>query len=124
MNKKIIGVICAVEAEKEALLQRYKSYANKKIYDLTFYMFNIKNIDVIMVKCDTGKINATRATQLLIDKFNVDIVINYGTAGGLNSKVSYGDVIIAKSCVQFDADCSALGVQKGKFNEDDELYIK
>ncbi len=124
MNKKIIGVICAVEAEKEAFFKRYKSYANVKIYDLTFYLFNIKNIDVIMVKCGTGKINATRATQVLIDKFNIDIIINYGTAGGLEKSISYGDVIIAKSCVQFDADCSVLGVPKGKFDEDDELYIK
>ena len=76
-----------------------------------------------MVKCGVGKINATRATQILIDKFNVKSVINYGTAGSIDPSLNISDIVIAKSCVQADADCTVFGVQKGKFEHEDELYI-
>lgn len=123
MNRKI-GIICAVDKEKEEILKKYSDYSFEIIYDLGFYIFKINNVSVVMVKCGVGKINAARATQVLIDKYNVEQIINYGSAGGLVPYLKYGDIILAKSCVQADADCSVFGVEKGKFEKDDELYIK
>ena len=123
MYKNVVGIICAVESEKEEILNRYSEYITKKVYDLHFYIFNINDSKVVMVKCGVGKINAARATQMLIDKFNVEFVINYGTAGSIDPSLNISDIVIAKACVQADADCTVFGVPKGKFEEDDELYI-
>lgn len=123
MYENVVGIICAVESEKEEILNRYSEYIIKTVYDLHFYIFNIKSIKVVMVKCGVGKINAARATQILIDKFNVKSVINYGTAGSIDESLNISDIVIAKACVQADADCTVLGITKGKFEEEDELYI-
>ena len=117
-----IGIICAVESEKQELLKRY-SYVLKRVYDLKFYLFKKNEKEIILVKCGVGKINATRATQILIDKFDVEFVINYGTAGGREKSLSYGDIVVAISCVQADADCTVFGLPKGKFEKNDELYV-
>lgn len=122
--QEIIGIICATKSERDAILKRYKKIKIEKIYDMTFYIFKIKNVDVVMVQSGVGKINATRATQVLIDKYNASFVINYGTVGSINRCAKESDIVIATACVQADADCTAFGVEKGKFNNEDELYIK
>lgn len=123
MNNRI-GIICAVEKEKNEILKKYTDYIIEKNYDLDVYLFKINNSQVVMIKCGVGKINATRATQVLIDKYEVNRVINYGTAGSIEPSLKYGDIVLAKACVQADADCTIFGVQKGKFEEEEELYIK
>ena len=123
MNRKI-GIICAVESEKNEILKKYTNYAIERVYDFEFYTFNINSINFVMVKCGVGKINAARATQVLIDKYNVIQIINYGTAGGIVPYLKHGDIVLARSCVQVDADCTVFGVEKGKFEKDDELYVK
>ena len=123
MNNRI-GIICAVEKEKNEILKKYTNYIFEKVYDLEVYLFRINNTEVVMIKCGVGKINAARATQILIDRYKVERVINYGTAGSIVPSLKHGDIVLAKACVQADADCTIFGVQKGKFEEEDELYIK
>lgn len=55
-----------------------------------------------------GKVNSARTTQILIDNFNLDYVINVGVAGGVNSNLNVGDVVIGKSLVQYDFDLTKI----------------
>ena len=50
-----IGIICAVESEKQELLKRY-SYVLKRVYDLKFYLFkkNEKEKHENFVHCAMG----------------------------------------------------------------------
>jgi adenosylhomocysteine nucleosidase len=92
-------------------------------------VINSKN--VVLVKCGVGKVNAARTTQVLIDNFDLDYVINVGTAGGLNENIEIGDVVIAEKLVQHDFDITAGGYEKGYisnlgkyFNCDENLVKK
>lgn len=63
------------------------------------------------------------------DKNPKNKIINIGTSGCLNPKLSIGDIVIAKRCVQFDMDITVLkrpdgqNFKKGDFFEDEDRYI-
>lgn len=82
--------------------------------NMEFKCGSIWNSDVVVVTSGIGKVNAAICTQILIDIFNVDKIINVGVAGGAGSDVKPGDVVIADSLVQHDVDTSAFGDRVGQ----------
>ena len=55
-----------------------------------------------------GKVNSARTTQILIDNFKLDYIINIGVAGGINSNLNIGDIIIGEKLVQYDFDLTKI----------------
>ncbi len=64
-----------------------ESAAAKNYALLTFYEGLIGNTEVVAIFCGVCKVNAAIATQILIDRFEVDCVIVSGTAGGLDKRL-------------------------------------
>lgn len=110
---KNIGIIAAMSEEIDAIKKLMKNITVKQIYELEFIIGKINNRDVVLVKCGVGKVNAGRTAQILIDNFDLEYVINVGTAGGLNEKIEIGDVVIGEKLVQHDFDITAGGHEKG-----------
>ena len=108
-----IGIIVAELEELEAIEQIMKIEDRKTIYDLTFIKGQIKEKQCILVRCGAGKVNAARATQILIDKYKPDNIINVGVAGGLNPTIEIGDIVIGETLIQHDFDITAFGHAKG-----------
>ena len=48
-------------------------------------------------------------TQLLIDLYEIDTVINTGVAGSLNNALDIGDIVLSSCAQQHDMDVSPLG---------------
>ena len=86
-----IGIIAAEQEEFEAILNIAKVEERKEIYELNFVKCKIKDKICVLVKSGVGKVNAARATQILIDNFKPDYIVNVGVAGGLNPMLSIGD---------------------------------
>lgn len=108
-----IGIIFAMKEEIDAL-KKYLVINNEvKYYDLVFYEGTIEGKSCVLVECGVGKVNAARTTQVLIDKFDVDKVINIGVAGGVDSTLSVGDIIIGEKLVQHDFDITPFDHEKG-----------
>ena len=106
----MIGIIVAIDDEYNSLRKIIKENNKKNIYGVNFLEGRINSKDVVIVKCGVGKVNAARATQILIDNYTIDYIINVGVAGGLkDSKI--GDIIVAERLVQHDFDIT-------KFNHD------
>ena len=108
-----IGIIAAEQEEFESILEEMKEEDRKDIYELTFVKGKIKEKTCILVKGGVGKVNAARATQILIDNFKPDYIINVGVAGGLNPMLNIGDIVIGETLVQHDFDITAFGHTKG-----------
>ena len=108
-----IGIIAAEQEEFESILEEMKEEDRKEIYELTFVKGKIKEKTCILVKGGVGKVNAARATQILIDSFKPDYIINVGVAGGLNPMLNIGDIVIGETLVQHDFDITAFGHTKG-----------
>ena len=110
-----IGIIVATDEELIETKNIMDSFEEKNVYELTFIKGKISNKKVIAVKCGIGKVNAARTTQILIDKFDVDKIINIGAAGGVNPELKIQDIVIGERLVQYDFDVSSSGdYEKGE----------
>ena len=52
----------------------------------SFYLGTLANRDIVLMQSGIGKVNAAYSTTLLMEHFEIDTLINIGTAGGLNLK--------------------------------------
>lgn len=110
---KKVGIIVAMDEEKDAIINIMEEAKKEPIYDLEFIEGKIKNEDCILVKSGVGKVNAARATQIMIDKFDIKYVINVGAGGSINEMLNIGDVVIGKHVLQHDFDITAFDHSKG-----------
>ncbi len=77
-----------------------------------------------IVICGIGKVNAASGTQLAIDRFKPETVINFGVAGGLNDGVKVGNLYEISAAVQYDFDLTQLnGTEIGTLDECKENYL-
>jgi len=110
---KYIGMIAAMNEEVESIKKIMKDISIKTIYELQFIQGKINEKYVVLAKCGVGKVNAARTAQILLDNFDIEYVINVGTAGSLNENIEIGDIVIAEKLVQHDFDITAAGRKKG-----------
>ena len=120
--EKYIGIITAIDEELNAIKDIMKDITEERIYDLIFYKGKINNKKVMLVKCGVGKVNSARATQILTDKFNLEYVINTGSAGGLNNKLQIGDIVVGTKLVQHDFNTMPFGNERGYISETGKFF--
>ena len=111
MNK--FGIIAAMKEEMQEIEKIMTEKEIKVIYELSFIKGKINNTQVVLVEAGIGKVNAARTTQILIDNFNIDAIINVGSAGSCNDELHIGDIVIGNKIVQHDFDITAFGHPKG-----------
>ena len=111
MNK--YGIIDAMKEEMQEIKKIMQEIEEIKIKELIFFKGKINNNNVILVEAGIGKVNAARVTQLMIDKFEIEKIINVGSAGSANNELEIGDIVIGKRLVQHDFDITAFGHPKG-----------
>ena len=119
----MIGVIVAEEKELSAIREIMTNVEEFNIYEKIFYKGRIENREVVVVKSNVGKVNSARVCQILIDKFNPNLVINVGTAGSVDNRLDIGDVVIANRLVQYDFDVTPFGRKLGEIENIGE-YIE
>lgn len=110
---KKYGIITAMQEEMQAIKNIMTEINEQKIYELNFIKGKINNIQVILVEAGVGKVNSARTTQILIDNFEVEAIINVGSAGSANDELNIGDIVIGNKLVQHDFDITAFGHPKG-----------
>lgn len=110
---KKIGIIAAMQEEMNAIKEIMKDIVEKQIYELIFIEGKINKKDCVLVQCGVGKVNSSRVTQILIDKFEIEYIINVGSAGTANDELDIGDIVIGENLVQHDFDITAFGHKKG-----------
>ena len=127
---KKVGIIFAMDEELDALKKYLVIEKEYTIFDLTFYEGFIDDSFCILVKSGIGKVNAARSTQILIDNMKVDYIFNIGVAGGVDERLSVGDIVIGERLVQHDFNLVAFGRERGeipnigKFIEGDDFLVK
>ena len=121
MNK--FGIIAAEVQEMEAVKEKMQNIQEIKIYNNIFYEGTISNKNCVLARAGEGKVNAARTTQILIDKFEVDAVINVGSAGGLNPELDFEDIVVSTACVQHDFDITAFEREKGYIPNIEDKFI-
>lgn len=126
----MIGIIVAEFEEMEAVKEIMENVNSVSFYNLKIYTGVINNKDFLLVRGGVGKVNSARVCQIITDRFNLDCIINVGSAGGLNVNLNIGDIVLGEKLVQHDFDVTAFGREKGfipetgKFFESDKNLLE
>ena len=108
-----IGLICAFEGEGKHVLDNMEIRSEEEALKNSFYTGRFMEHEVVFVTGGIGKVSAALATQVLIDRFEVDLIIFAGVAGGLNSELNIGDTVIATETFYHDVDEAGEGIEEG-----------
>lgn len=111
---KRIGIIGAMEVEVASLKEKMKDVQITRKASMEFYAGILEGKNVVVVRSGIGKINAAVCTQILIDEFKVEGVINTGIAGSLNADINIGDIVISTDLVHHDMNAVAFGYPVGQ----------
>jgi adenosylhomocysteine nucleosidase len=109
----VIGIIGAMEEEVNQLKERMREVKVKSKAGMDFYEGLFQGRKCIIVRSGIGKVNAAVCTQILIDDFNAELVINTGIAGSLKAEINIGDMVIATDTLQHDVDATGFGYAGG-----------
>lgn len=110
----MIGIIGAMKEEVDALLSKAELLNKKTILDSVFYEGKINDKDVVILLGGIGKVNAAVCTTLLLTNYDIEYVINIGSAGGLKENENVGDVVISSYVVYHDLDLTSFGRELGE----------
>lgn len=110
---KRIGIIGAMDEEVDRLKENMQVDKIEKKAGMEFFAGVLGDKDVVVVRSGIGKVNAGICTQILVDDFQVNSVINTGIAGSLKNEINIGDIVLSKDCLQHDMDATGFGYKIG-----------
>ena len=90
-----IAIIGAMEEEVTLLRDKIQHCETIKRGGCEIYTGQIDGCDVALLKSGIGKVAAALGTTLLLELCKPDVVINTGSAGGIDSSLSVGDIVIS-----------------------------
>ena len=106
-RKKQIGLLVAVELD--SVFQRYGMPGTaKKRGGFDIYQYENENYVLHVIHSGLGELAAAAATELLIDRFNVELVVNFGVVGGLTEEMAKTKTCVVTSVVHYDFDISGI----------------
>ena len=111
---KKLGIIGAMQQEVETLLEHMENKVSTTRAGSTFFEGTLSGLDVVVVQCGIGKVNAAICAQILCDCFGVSHIVNTGIAGSLHAELDIGDLVVSKDAMYHDFDCCAFGYPMGK----------
>lgn len=103
-----IVIIGAMPSELADIRGFFKDAEIKRISGFDFYINSLNGKKIVNVCCGIAKVNAAVCTQVAIDNFAPDAVINAGIAGGMNSDVKVCDIVISTEVLPHDLDLHFL----------------
>lgn len=97
MSKKKIAIIAAMPEELEVVLKETELIEKEIHYNHEFYRVSYQSSELILTLCGVGKVNSALVTSMLHFLYNIDLIINVGSALGLANDLAIGDVVLASS---------------------------
>lgn len=105
----MLGIIGAMPEEVNELLKLMDVEEEKEDSGYKFYKGKLGQKETVVVQGGIGKVNATISATLLVRDFDIDHVVNIGTAGGLSQEEEVGDIVISEKVVHHDFDLTGFG---------------
>lgn len=112
----MIGIIVAMDKELHLLLPLLGTYREFKKDGYNFFLGNIDDRQVAVMKSGIGKVNAALATMAMIGNFAPKIIINTGVAGGVGGDAGIMDIVVADRIAYCDVWCGP-GTRFGQASE-------
>lgn len=120
----MIGIIGAMDEEVEQIVAAMEIEREETKAKMVFRAGKLAGKDVVIVRSGIGKVNAAVCTQILVDDFGVDYVINTGIAGSLRAEIDIADIVISSDVLHHDVDATGFGYALGQIPRMDVLSFE
>lgn len=100
-----IGILAAMDKEVALLLPLLQDGKETEFDGRKAYFGRIGSNEVCVMKCGIGKVNSALNAFRMIDGFKPDLVINSGVAGGADTSMPVGALLIATEAAYHDVWC-------------------
>lgn len=120
----MLGIIGAMDEEVAKIKNEMEDVTVTKKAGMDFYKGVISGHPVVVVRSGIGKVNAGICTQILVDDYNIDAVINTGIAGSLNPDINIGDIVLSTDTLEHDMDAVNFGYPLGQIPRMDTLSFE
>lgn len=97
-----IGIVCASDDELAPFLSEIDNCRITERAMLKFCEGWIHDMEVVVLFSGVCRVNAAIATQILIDIFGVNIILNSGAAGGMDPRLAIFDTVISTEVCYHD----------------------
>ena len=109
-----LGILGAMREEVETLVEKLENKQESVHAWSTYYEGQLEGLDVVVVQCGVGKVNAAMCAQILCSCYGVTHLVNTGIAGSLSAELDIGDLVVSRDAMYHDFDCNAFGYPSGK----------
>ena len=122
----IIGMIVAIPQEIRAFFESFGKYTGEDVESgYRVYMYEVGKHRIYVTGSGAGEIEAAAATQFLITRYTVGLVVNFGVVGGLTNDMSLHRTVVVEKAVHYQYDATPFDnmVSVGQHVGMPELYI-
>lgn len=117
-----VGIIGAMDQEIALLKQHISHMDTYQFSHLEYIVGELHGVEIVLVKCGIGKVAASVATTVMIDRFEPDYIVNTGSAGGFDAELEIGDIVIATGVQHHDVDVTHFGYNRGQVFGMPDIY--
>jgi adenosylhomocysteine nucleosidase len=119
----MIGIIGAMEDEVTLLRSAMENTSINSVGPFELISGKLEGKDAVLLRCGIGKVNAAVGCAMLIDRCKPSLVINTGSAGGVDTSLTFGDVIISDGLIYYDVDVTAFNYEPGQLPGQPPVFI-
>lgn len=99
-----------VELLKTAMIIK----SEDKIAHTTAYAGTLNGQNIVLVESGIGKVNASIITALMLDRYDIDYIINTGVAGSMSAGLKVTDMVVSTTVLHHDVDATEFGYSRGQ----------
>ena len=103
-----IGLMIAIESELKAFLEDGTEMQEISVSNRTVFATRIGNHEVFAMCSGCGEIDSAAATQLLITKFDCEVILNFGVTGALDRSLRVEDLFVVRKVCHYEFDTSSI----------------
>ena len=105
-----LGLVVATKREFETVFIGFNEneYQIVESKPFTVIKLTIKNKDLYVIEAGCGEILAGAATQHLIDKYDINCVLNYGVVGSLVDNIGLQSTCVISSIIDYEFDTTLI----------------
>lgn len=121
--EKHLGMVVAVEMA--AVERKYGEPKSREIscgYEISLY--DVGGASLYVCRCGEGEVAAAGATMLLLAKYGVSLILNFGIVGGLTPAMGQYELAVVDKVVHYGFDTSPVDpVKKGQLPGEGSPYL-
>ena len=114
-KNEVVLIQCATPFEFEALRQAFRAGRVEQAGKRPYFEANTSSGKCVVLRGAVGKVWAAASAEFAIGRWQPQLMIDFGAAGGLVPELRVGDIVLAEKVIEYDVSASGNGLPQVVF---------